>query len=165
MSTTPLQTQTEAPGETSLATLLSHMTPTLDDKETYIFLTIPHSHPLNTPTSLPTLFTTLRPLMIYTEPEGLTLITTRTLALAAGFSSSETIFPCKKITLQIHSSLEAVGLMAAVSTALAEVGVSANVVSAFYHDHIFVPLGKEDLAMGVLEGVVRRAKEGMERKQ
>ncbi|KAL4967886.1 ACT domain-containing protein [Aspergillus stella-maris] len=163
-------TTNQAPGETSLTTLLSHMKPTLEKEETYVFLTIPPSHPLHpsqstSPSDLSTLFSILQPLMIYTEPEGLTLITTPTLASRAGFSSSETIFPCKKITLQIHSSLEAVGLMAAVSGALAEVGVSANVVSAFYHDHVFVPVGKEDLAMEALEGVVSKAKEGMEREQ
>ncbi|KAL4948447.1 hypothetical protein BDW69DRAFT_189259 [Aspergillus filifer] len=167
MSTTPTTSTTnQAPGETSLQTLLSQMTPTLDCKETYIFLTIPPTHPQHPsqttpPSNLSTLLTTLRPTMLYTEPEGLTIITTPALAAAAGFKESETIFPCRKISLQIHSSLEAVGLMAAVSTALAEEGISANVVSAFYHDHVFVPLGKEEVAMEVLEGVVRRAREGM----
>ena len=42
------------------------------------------------------------------------------------------------LTLEIHSALEAVGLTAAVSKALAEANISANVIAAFHHDHIFV---------------------------
>ncbi|KAL4940860.1 hypothetical protein BDV06DRAFT_223666 [Aspergillus oleicola] len=146
------------PGETSLPTLLASMQPTLDN-QTYIFLTIPPSHPSHPSSSssnLSTLFTTLQPLMIYTEPEGLTVITTPSLASAAGYT--DFVFECRKITLQIHSSLEAVGLMAKVSGALAKAGVSANVVSGFYHDHFFVPVGREGVAIGVLEGVVREAR-------
>jgi hypothetical protein len=55
------------------------------------------------------------------------------------------------ITLTVHSSLEAVGLTAAVSKALTNVGISCNVVAAYYHDHIFVPIKDAQQAMEVLE--------------
>lgn len=56
----------------------------------------------------------------------------------------------KGITLTIHSSLDAVGLTAAVSTKLAEKDISANVIAAYYHDHIFVQSEKAELAMEAL---------------
>jgi hypothetical protein len=48
----------------------------------------------------------------------------------------QTTYRC--ITLQVHSSLDAVGLTAAVTTQLAQHNLSANVLAAYYHDHIFV---------------------------
>ena len=54
------------------------------------------------------------------------------------------------ITLDVHSSLEAVGLTAAVSAALAEENISCNVVAAYYHDHLFVPVADAERAMETL---------------
>lgn len=54
------------------------------------------------------------------------------------------------ITLTIHSSLEAVGLTAAFSTALASENISCNVVAGFYHDHIFVGVDDLERALDVL---------------
>ena len=55
------------------------------------------------------------------------------------------------IVLTVHSSLNAVGLTAAVAGALAAAGISANVVAAHYHDHIFVPSERAVDALAVLE--------------
>jgi len=56
-----------------------------------------------------------------------------------------------KITLEVHSALEGVGLTAAVSTALADAGIACNVIAAFHHDHLFVPWERREEALGVLE--------------
>jgi hypothetical protein len=56
----------------------------------------------------------------------------------------------RQITLKVHSSLEAVGLTAAFSRALTEAGISANVVAAYYHDHIFVPATDAERAIEAL---------------
>jgi hypothetical protein len=61
-----------------------------------------------------------------------------------------------RITLGIHSSLEAVGLTAKVSAALAEQGISANIVAALNHDHVFVPWDRRDEALAVLRGLSRQ---------
>ena len=58
-----------------------------------------------------------------------------------------------RITLAVHSSLEAVGLTAAVAGALAEQGISANMVAAFHHDHLFVPWSRRAEAMVVLRAL------------
>ena len=57
------------------------------------------------------------------------------------------------ITLEAHTSMQAVGITAAVSTALARVGLSCNVLAGFYHDHLLVPIAHVDEAMDVLGGL------------
>ena len=59
-------------------------------------------------------------------------------------------FVASWITLTIHSALNAVGLTAAVSTALTKHNISCNVVAAYYHDHIFVSIKDTEKAMEVL---------------
>ena len=64
-----------------------------------------------------------------------------------------------KITLQVYSDLEGVGLTAAVATALARRGIPCNVVAALHHDHLFVPEGKGPAALRCLEALIRAAKD------
>jgi hypothetical protein len=56
-----------------------------------------------------------------------------------------------RITLQVHSALEGVGLTAAVSAALAGAGIACNVVAGFHHDHLFVPWERRDEALAILQ--------------
>ena len=125
-------------GITDLNLLLSSLNPSLADSE-YVFLT----HEEVTEAEL----AKLEPIATFREAEGLTLIVPRNNAQDAG-ENFEEVF-CM-ITLQVQSSLTAVGLTAAVTTKLAEKGISANVVAAFYHDHIFVPAERAADAMAAL---------------
>tara|TARA_R110000744_G_C19232943_1_gene548373 strand:+ start:265 stop:663 length:399 start_codon:yes stop_codon:yes gene_type:complete len=125
-------------GETNINTLLASMEPKLLDGD-YVFCTFKDAKYGD--------HAELCPLAAYLESEGLTLLIKQDIADKAGLAY-EAIF--KGITLTIHSSLEAVGLTAAIATKLTEKGISANVIAAFYHDHIFVQADKSALAMQAL---------------
>jgi len=138
-----------APGETNLTTLLSTLKVTLSP-EIFVFITLPG---LKLPPA------SLQVQMSFREAEGTTIITTQD---SANAYHMEYTFPCKMITLNIHSSLEAVGFMAVIAAKLAEKGIGVNPVSGYYHDHCFVPLGKEEEAMKALQDLAIEAQEKME---
>jgi hypothetical protein len=125
-------------GEKDLKKLMTSLSPHLMDGD-FVFCTIQDGTYGD--------FVELLPMASFCEKEGLTLLVTKENADKAGFTY-ESIFKC--ITLNVHSSLEAVGLTAAVSSKLAERGISANVIAAYYHDHIFVPAEKADAALSAL---------------
>ena len=81
------------------------------------------------------------------EDEGKTLILLKETADRAGIDYQ---FPSRLITLKIHSSLNAVGLLAVITTRLASVSMEVNPVSAFYHDHLFIPADRAKDAMMVV---------------
>ena len=89
----------------------------------------------------------MSPLATFQEDEGLTLVLESSYSNVDNLTCSG-LFKC--ITLSVHSSLEAVGLTAAFARALAQQGISANVIAGFYHDHIFVPKADADRAMAAL---------------
>jgi len=89
------------------------------------------------------------------ETEGLSLVTTQQQADRVGLTYD---FVAGWITLRVHPALEAVGLTAAVSTALASAGISCNVIAGYHHDHLLVPIEKADRALLVLQELAARAK-------
>lgn len=54
------------------------------------------------------------------------------------------------LSLTVQSSLEAVGLTAAVSAMLTAEGIPCNVLAGYYHDHLLVPIERVDDAIRVL---------------
>lgn len=135
-----MKTATSMPGETDLARLLTAMSPRLDDT-VYVFAILPPGMP--EPAGL-------APLMRFVEDEGTTLVLPRAEAGRAGLGFT---FPCRRIVLEVHSSLEAVGFLAAVLPRLAAAGIGVNPVSAFHHDHLFVPEARAADAMAILEAM------------
>ena len=91
-------------------------------------------------------------LMLFKEQEGYTIILKQDLADTYNLSYT---YISAWITLSVHSSLEAVGLTAAFSSALSKEGISCNVVAAFYHDHIFVDQKDSARAMRVLKTLAK----------
>lgn len=90
------------------------------------------------------------PLLTFREAEGTTLVIPREQAERHGLPHQ---FPSRLITLTVHSSLEAIGFLAAITTRLACAGISVNAVSAFFHDHLFVPEQSADEALRLLQGM------------
>ncbi|KJC44214.1 ribonuclease H [Bradyrhizobium sp. LTSP849] len=125
-------------GERDLDALLRHMKPEMRPG-IFVFCTIPPNEPIPASTS---------PLLTFREQEGTTLVILREEAEAAEL---RTAFASRLITLTVHSALNAVGFLAAITARLAEAGISVNALSAFHHDHLFVPADKADEAMAILQ--------------
>ena len=123
-------------GETDLQKLLRGMKPELNPGEYVYCLAESKEHALS-----------LDPLFYFLEKEGVTVILPKEKADSIGIPYPMT---CAWVTLTVHSSLEAVGLTAAVSRSLTDAGISCNMVAAFYHDHIFIPVKDAERAMSVL---------------
>lgn len=128
------------PGETDLAKLLASLDPQLDPRE-FGYAILPHGTPL------PPRF---NPLGLFHEDEGLTVIAAAADLAASGIPA---LTGLARLTMMVQSSLEAVGMTAAMATALTRAGISANVIAAYHHDHIFVPWDRREEAVAVLRAL------------
>ena len=132
-------------GELDLHRLLATLEPKLHPGE-FVFLTVPAHE--NIPCVAHAIGT-------FREPEGLTLI------LPAGcdeLPAAPQSGPQRMITLECHSSLEAIGLTYRVSQRLAQKDISCNVVAAYYHDHLFVSADKATAAVDALRALQAESK-------
>lgn len=126
--------------ERNLPALIETMSPAIQPG-TYVFLSVASGEPVPGGVT---------PIMMFSEAEGMTLIAPQEEARAAGLAGS---FPSRMITLNVASALEAVGFLAAVTARLAAAGIAVNPVSAFHHDHLFVPESRAHEAMAILMGM------------
>jgi hypothetical protein len=125
-------------GERNLETLLRTMQPQLKSGK-WAFRTSPNGFDSATVDTA---------ILMFKESEGMTII--------SPVSDEETHVPAwGMITLSIHSDLEAVGFLAAITTSLAAMDIPVNAVSAFFHDHIFVPYERREAAMECLRCMMR----------
>lgn len=129
-------------GERDLARLISGMRPEPNPGR-YVFTTVTGAVPAG-----------LAPVVTVREEEGTTLVLRQEEADAVALP-----YDCAAawITLRIHSALDAVGLTAAFARALADAGLSCNVVAGFHHDHLFVEHDRVYEALAVLRGLADRA--------
>lgn len=125
------------PGEANLETLLRNMKPEMQEG-ILVFCSLPEVE------GIPA---TLKPVHIFREREGTAFIVRRDEAESAELPYQ---FASRQITLTVHSSLEAIGLLAAVTGRLADADISVNAVSAFHHDHLFVPEHRASEALRLL---------------
>ena len=131
------------PMTTDLQQLLRTLNPRLNP-EKYAFVTLPPGKSVDS----------ARIVGSIREPEGVSVI----LDLDEVKREELTpLFVCSWITLTVQSDLQSVGLTAAVSGALSEVGISCNVVAGAFHDHLFVPCDRAQEALAVLGRLQRGA--------
>ena len=128
-------------GETDLDSMLSLLQPRLLPGD-FVFCTLPGGRYGD--------HQALVPLACFAEEEGLSLLLPRDAADDAGLEY-DGVFCC--ISLGVYSSLEAVGLTAALAARLADHHISANVIAAFHHDHILVPAGRAEEALAALQAL------------
>lgn len=89
----------------------------------------------------------------FRENEGLTVILAESEAIK---KKLPILFQAAWITLSVNSDLNAVGLTAAVSTVLANAGISCNLVAGAFHDHLFVPYELGEKAIELLNDLARK---------
>lgn len=125
-------------GETDLKVLLRTMEPVLHPD--------PYGYGLWDGDVLP-----VEPFATVREAEGMTVIAPLAEMRAAGMVSE----PWARISLTVHSDLQAVGLTAAFATALGREGISCNVIAGYHHDHLFVQWDRRGDAMMALRELSR----------
>lgn len=131
-------------GLADLNQLLRQLNPSLCEQE-FVFICHPHTQPSNGIEQ--------HAVATVVEQEGRTFVVPKHAADQWG-ESYAAVF--RQITLQVQSSLEAVGLTAAVANRLFQHGIAANVIAGFHHDHIFVPSPQACNAMLALQTIQQR---------
>ncbi len=124
-------------GERDLSVILDSLNPRMSEEE-YVFCSVSEDEMFRIGCEVH---------CVCREDENITVVLPVDKAVLAGF---EYAFPSRMITISLHTSLDAVGLLAKLLTRLAEAGIAVNVMSGVYHDHLFVPVDRAEDAMCIL---------------
>jgi uncharacterized protein len=122
---------------TDLDALLSSLDPVLVPG-TYAYVSAPNEQALSS----------VQVIVSTREPEGLSAVVDEADAVALNL---KILFRAAWITLSVASDLQSIGFTATVASALAEAGISCNVVAGAWHDHLFVPIERAKEALEVLK--------------
>ena len=128
-------------GEEDLSNLLNNLQPNLLNED-YVFITL-EDFSLEFSNQLD-------PIATFKEKEGLTLVIKEEKAKQEDFEYNS-VFKC--ISLGAHSSLTSVGLIAAISKLLSNEGITCNVFSGYFHDHLFVQKSLSKTALELLNNI------------
>lgn len=125
-------------GETDLQSLLKQMQPVLDDEQ-MVFCSLPADEAEKYLMSCQG---------YYREQEGVSLIIDKAQADLDNLIYNSVF---RRISLMVHSSLEAVGFLSRITEILAAQGISVNVVSGYFHDHLYINVKEAENAIMILE--------------
>lgn len=124
-------------GETNLNTLIKQLTPILNEG-VFVYVTVKDLSEIDRNDTVAE----------FQEKEGTTLILEKEKADSLELSYE---YLASWITLNVHSSLEGVGLTALIATELAKHHISCNMVAGYYHDHLFVNVKDGNRAFNILQ--------------
>ena len=128
-------------GEEDLSNLLNNLQPNLLNED-YVFISLEDC-------SLE-FSNQLDPIATFKEKEGFTFVIKEERAKEKNFEYNS-VFKC--ISLGVHSSLTSVGLIATISKSLSDEGISCNVFSGYFHDHLFVQKSLSKKALELLNNI------------
>jgi len=126
-------------GQTNLSEVLKSMQVSCDNIE-YGFASV-KGHQINFDDRI---------LGTFKENEGSTIIASKEY-----FEANDIQYegPYAKLTIEVHTSLELVGLTAVLAKKLADNQISANVVAGYFHDHIFVQYAVRQKAIEAIDNL------------
>jgi hypothetical protein len=124
-------------GEPNLRAQLAHLAPRLEG-EPRVFRPFPGGDPLPG-----------NAVMVFRDAEGLSMILEVDVA-----APGETVWA--QITFGLQASRDPSRVLAIITSQLAGHGIPCNIVSSFYHDHLFVEWDLADATMDVLMSLVQQ---------